>query len=63
MKLAPQTYFLIRDFALDLQILKTNLQLFAINLLNIGGGLKRIGQSGGANFMTIIIITHHAGNE
>ena len=24
----------------DLQILKTNLQLFAINLLNIGVGLK-----------------------
>jgi hypothetical protein len=40
MKLAPQTYFLICDFSLDLQILKMNLQLFAINLLNIGGGLK-----------------------
>jgi hypothetical protein len=49
----PQTYFLICDFSLDLQILKMNLQLFAINLLNIGDGLKRIGQSGGANFMTI----------
>jgi len=24
----------------DLQILKTNLQLFGINLLNIGGGLN-----------------------
>jgi hypothetical protein len=40
MKLAPQTYFLICDFSLDLQILKMNLQLFATNLLNIGGGLK-----------------------
>ena len=36
-----------QNYNFDLQILKVNLQLFAINLLNIGGGLKRIGQSGG----------------
>jgi len=40
MKLAPQSNLLICDFALDLQISKINLQLFVINMLNIGGGLE-----------------------
>jgi hypothetical protein len=37
-----------QNYNFDLQILKVNLQLFAINLLNIYVGLERIGQIGGA---------------
>jgi hypothetical protein len=45
-----------QNYNFDLQILKVNLQIFAINFLNIDGSLKRIGQSEGANFMAMYLV-------
>lgn len=42
-----------KKYNFDFQILKTNLQLFTINLQYIKVGMVKIGQGGGAKFTTM----------